>query len=149
MFSYISEICIIVAIYNACPRNYKDRIWWNTTAYDVTVYEPCPKGAVGRASRHCSRQHLWLPPNTFSCTSMNFLMLNNSVRGPYQYSNQSVWLTVNSVQSEWSVGMSIQSEWSSGISIQSEWSSGIPIQSEWSVVNFSLSEIFSGNSDLS
>ena len=66
-------------MYDACPTNYKEGIWWQTEAFGQMARHPCPMGSVGMATRHCDEKDMWAAPDMSACTSMDFVGLTKQV----------------------------------------------------------------------
>ncbi|KAG7177210.1 Cadherin EGF LAG seven-pass G-type receptor 3-like [Homarus americanus] len=64
-------------VYDGCPKNFADLIWWNETPFDGTTVQQCPYGAQGLASRICQREIGWGPPDMFNCVSDTFVELRD------------------------------------------------------------------------
>lgn len=67
-------------IYDGCPRNYLEGVWWPRTTFGEIAEENCPAGSVGRADRACdSLLGGWQLPDMFNCTSEYFIELRKQV----------------------------------------------------------------------
>ncbi|XP_042896981.1 protocadherin-like wing polarity protein stan isoform X2 [Parasteatoda tepidariorum] len=62
-------------VYDGCPQSFSMGIWWDRTLFDQEASHPCPKGAVGKATRYCAPDTGWEDPDLFKCTSETFLEL--------------------------------------------------------------------------
>lgn len=66
-------------IYDACPRNYADNIWWERTPFGSKATQACPKGATGRATRSCHESDGWQTADLFDCLTEDFTDLSDQV----------------------------------------------------------------------
>lgn len=66
-------------MYDGCPKNFAEMIWWEETPFDGTAVQPCPYGAQGQASRVCHKEVGWGPPDMFNCVSDTFIELRDLV----------------------------------------------------------------------
>lgn len=66
-------------VYDGCPKNFADMIWWEQTPFEGTTVQPCPYGAQGQASRICNREIGWASPDMFNCVSNTFTELRDLV----------------------------------------------------------------------
>ncbi|XP_069162090.1 protocadherin-like wing polarity protein stan isoform X3 [Procambarus clarkii] len=64
-------------VYDGCPKNFAEMIWWEETPFDGTTMQQCPYGAQGQASRVCHREIGWGPPDMFNCVSDTFIELRD------------------------------------------------------------------------
>ncbi|XP_064085068.1 protocadherin-like wing polarity protein stan isoform X1 [Macrobrachium nipponense] len=64
-------------VYDGCPKNFAEMIWWEQTAFDGTTVQQCPIGAQGQASRSCHKEIGWGPPDMFNCVSDTFIELRD------------------------------------------------------------------------
>ncbi|KAK4300812.1 hypothetical protein Pmani_027014 [Petrolisthes manimaculis] len=64
-------------VYDGCPKNFAEMIWWEETPFDGTAVQPCPYGAQGQASRVCHKEVGWGPPDMFNCVSDTFIELRD------------------------------------------------------------------------
>lgn len=72
--------CLIV-VYDGCPRNFADGVWWKRTEFGKVAVESCPRGSQGKASRICDNtSEGWQNPDIFNCTSDSFTSLRKRVR---------------------------------------------------------------------
>ncbi|XP_065199574.1 protocadherin-like wing polarity protein stan [Planococcus citri] len=63
-------------VYDGCPRNFADGIWWRRTEFGKVAVEDCPRGSQGKASRLCDNtSEGWQNPDIFNCTSDSFTSL--------------------------------------------------------------------------
>ena len=72
--SSLAEITIngCEVIYDGCPSQYNERIWWPKTKFNQMVNANCPANAIGQAKRYCSDDYGWLEPDLFTCISNEF-----------------------------------------------------------------------------
>lgn len=72
--SSLAEITVngCEVIYNGCPSQFNERIWWPKTKFNQMVNANCPANAIGQAKRYCSDDYGWLEPDLFTCISNEF-----------------------------------------------------------------------------
>ena len=66
-------------VYSACPRSFRDKIWWVRTPFGVVAVQDCPEGMSGSAGRFCNETEGWGDPDLFNCTSSLFTELKLQV----------------------------------------------------------------------
>lgn len=72
--SSLAEITIngCEVIYDGCPSQLNERIWWPKTKFNQMVTQNCPANAIGQAKRYCSDDYGWLEADLFTCISNEF-----------------------------------------------------------------------------
>ena len=72
--SSLAEITIngCEVIYDSCPSQLNERIWWPKTKFNQMVTQNCPGNAIGQARRYCSDDYGWLEADLFTCISNEF-----------------------------------------------------------------------------
>lgn len=71
---------MVLVVYDGCPRNYANGVWWSRTQFGQVTTESCPVGSYGKASRSCDNTlEGWQTPDIFNCTSDSFMTLRKLV----------------------------------------------------------------------
>lgn len=66
-------------IYDGCPRNHDQGIWWERTQFGTKALQSCPKGSNGKATRSCDELEGWQSADLFDCVSQSFADLSDQV----------------------------------------------------------------------
>lgn len=76
-------------VYDACPRTFCARVWWERTPFGSVARQDCPENMQGMATRVCNETEGWHEPNLEDCTSAMFVDLRQQVSGRFW-----MWLPV-------------------------------------------------------
>lgn len=77
----INFFIYLLVVYDGCPQNFAQGIWWKHTEFGKVSIESCPSGSEGKASRLCDNTlEGWQAPDIFNCTSDSFISLRKLVR---------------------------------------------------------------------
>ena len=72
-------------MYDGCPKNFAEGIWWDETVFEGTAIQQCPTGSQGEASRVCYEDLGWAQPDMFYCVSDTFMELKDMVNISLKY----------------------------------------------------------------
>lgn len=71
---------MVSVVYDGCPRNFAEGMWWPRTLFGQEAIESCPSGSQGKASRLCDTLlGTWMAPDIFNCTSDSYMDLRRLV----------------------------------------------------------------------
>nr|AHY88472.1 fmi [Terebratalia transversa] len=58
-------------VYDSCPKNFKDNVWWRKTKFEQIAIQSCPAGSHGNVTRYCTKDG-WKEPDMLNCVSSKF-----------------------------------------------------------------------------
>ena len=70
---------VVAAVYNGCPKNFAEGVWWDSIKFNSMTVQDCPRGAQGQGSRRCLPVLGGEDADMFDCVSDSFALLREPV----------------------------------------------------------------------